>query len=239
MKRSSATALKTGAPPRLGYKFLALLPLAGLASGVLTSILLGSPRVAPFAGIIFGGLVGGWLSRAKALRNEEWALLTVIAGADFFLSVCAVVFAGVALGYPFGVRSEMGRAEPVAAATFFGALLGGLVLIATLHLIRREAGGRPVLLKAVVGAVCGGALELLGAALAPSLGNAFAGAVEWAHFATERNSLYGNPNFVYSVLLVWQTGMALVLGLTLLRHDPRTQDISARQESAWTKKEPE
>lgn len=227
MKPSSVTLPKNSAPPRLDYKALALLPLAGLASGILTSILLGLPRVELFAGIIFGGLVGGWLSRAKALRSEEWAWFTVVATADFFLSLCAVVFAGVALGFPFGTRSPVGWAEPVSGASFCGGSFGGLVLLASLPLIRREARGGSVILKAVVGAVCGGAFEALGAALAPSVGNAFAGLVESAHFATERNPLYGNPNFVYSVLLIWQTGMAALTALTLLRYDAATENTAA------------
>lgn len=237
MIQSSVTLPKNTPPSHVDYKALALLPLAGLASGILTSILLGLPRVELFAGIIFGGLVGGWLSRAKALRSEEWAWFTVVATADFVLSLCAVVFAGVALGFPFGTRSPVGWAEPVSAASFCGGSFGGLVLLASLPLIRREARGGSVIFKAVVGAVCGGALEILGAALAPSLGSVFVGLVHWVHLPTETNGQYGDPNFVYSVLLVWQTGMAALAALTLLRYNVATGNTAASPK--WFSGEPD
>jgi hypothetical protein len=175
---------------------------------------------------LFSVPLSGGLARAKALTKEGWARFTVAATGTLFLSACAAILAQLILGHPMGIPSETGRAETTPAALFVGGCFGGLLLLGTLSLIRREPRVSTIVLRGAVGALCGGLLARLGAALTSSLGSWFANLLDGWHLAARGDLLYGNSDFVYAVFTVWQTGMAAVIALMLFRHRSEPEETA-------------
>lgn len=223
-------------PHHPNYTLMALAPAVGLFSAILTIIMMKFRPMPPFAGIIFGGLIGGWLVIAKALSKRGCAWFALVATGTLPLSACAALLSQLLLGHPMGIPSETGRAETMPAALFVGGLFGGLILLGALSLIRREPDTGTVISRGVIGALLGGALATLGAALAPSLGARLWGLLHVGHLAAVTDLLYGEASFVYSLFVVWQTGMAAVIGLMLLRYGPEPEQTAAIPD--WLQRRP-
>lgn len=213
-------------PPRADRKLMVLLPLVGFASGILTVILMRLRAVPPFAGMVFGAAIGGWLVWAKALTREGWAWFTLVATGALFFSACAAILAQVVLGHPLGIPSDTGRAETMPGALFVGGFVGGLLLLGALSLIPSEPRTGTMTLRGVIGALCGGLLGKLGAALTPSLGIWLWNLLHTVHLAAVGDLVYGDANFVCSLFVVWQTGIATVIGLMLLRYQGESESTA-------------
>lgn len=103
--------------------------------------------------------------------------------------------------------------EHEASIVFVGAgVLGGLLLIGgTICVARPGLSGVGVVVSVISGTLCGGLLARLGQVLGPSVGFAvmkMLAPLPWFPVAYEYQDFY-------AILLLWQTGMALLLGVLL------------------------
>jgi hypothetical protein len=216
------------------------LPLAGFISGVLSICVMSDQLPSPYVmGGIFGVVVGGFLVKAKALRNEGWAWLVIATTAAQFIALfSAYLFQLYFAVVPDEKRWNMGHGEvPVLSSLVFGGLVGGFVLIATvgtIFLIRKGIDLGTVIFTALLGAMCGGGLAAVGYALGPSFGSALWRILKTNHltgraYAPDTLMDFGQANVAYSLYLVWQTGMAFVIALMLRKRKPlREWDGSPR-----------
>jgi hypothetical protein len=204
---------------------LAFLPLVGFASGILTVILVGVGPLFLFAGVVFGAVVAGYLVKVRVLRTEDWAWVTVASGAAYFVSLFAAIKFQAALPGPGPVQPVTGQPEAMPSSLFLAGLIGGLLVVGTLLWLRREMGPGRVMIGSLIGALTGGALGVLGGRLAPSFGTAVWRILHAFRMAGDTYRPddplgYGAANFDCSLFVVWQKGMALVIGLVLRQREP-------------------
>lgn len=204
-------------------RLIVWLPVAGLTSGVICSAIM-FVGVSPYLyGLIFGALVGGCLRMARVLGNREWAWLVL--ASEF--GACASVYGG-AVAQMFLVKGYPGFDSPI-TYSIAGAIGGTFVFAGVFWPFRRSRGHRlSAVLKIMCGMICAGALGVAGRALADPLGTALwhlLHAVNLTGYKPDPTDegMFGPANLVYSLFVVWQTGMGLVLALLLWR-DPRVSD---------------
>jgi hypothetical protein len=203
------------------YNFPASMLVVGFICGMLTICLAAFQGWVLVAGLLYGALVGAALVRARVLRNEVWAWFTLAAIAAYFLS--PVLAGGVQLLIQMNPEQERNLSHaPLPLALAAGGAFGGLVLIGTLSLVRHETKLAAFAARLLVGGVAGGALGVLGWQLSSSLGTALWQLLHAFHLtgsmARPQDQLeYGDANFVYSLHVVWETGMAFVMALIVRR----------------------
>jgi hypothetical protein len=236
---------------RSRFRSVVYLTLAGLLSSLLT---VGSPHffLAIFGmfsvGMIFGSVLASCFCLCFGVRSP-WKLggFVITSIVAYLLALFSIgpspfgflafpftypaVFIAKALGFGHAPRGE------VAPVLLFGpgALGAFLVLTAGLFAISSQKRGRwSLLLKALIGSLVGGLLGAIGYALGPSLGfvlweflHAWGGPISSAHY--QQVIAGGEANFD-SVFLLWQTGVALLLGL-LWWHGEARVEVSGAGES--------
>jgi hypothetical protein len=210
-----------------GNRLTWLLPLAGLLSGLLTSLLLLPNGDAPFAGIFFGLSLAGALALSGILDSISKGVgLTVVTTvaywcADFVAFAVQLHFRQIV---PVAERWDMGTSEPGSAgALFVGGLVGGLIVFGALVLLFRPGVSKGALaVNCLFGALLGGGLAVSGWALRSSVGagvwrlfHAFHLTHSWEQsprqwFHGEYD--YGESSRMYSLFVVWQTGVAAAAG---------------------------
>jgi len=207
------------------YKLVLLLGIAGLTSALLDICLAYSPAVRYHFALLPGTLFGGTLSACFALCGyfrRIWNMLAIPATTTLAYYVSFLAGGAVEFYSPFGAP-EHEAANVSAAALFAGGVSGALLILGVVSLF---LGSEVTLLCRVTRALyrspLGGVLGMVGWALGPSLGMALWSA---AHFIgltvpteTFQNALYGQTSRVYSLWVVWQTGLGILLGL-LVSHD--------------------
>lgn len=208
-------------------KLTLLLTMAGFLSGLVSISLMTVPPALLFFGLIFGALVGGCLKSGKVLQREGWAWFAVAAAGAQLLS--PYLAGGVQMLLP--VPPEQARGGPITPlplALFVGGLFGAGLIMGTLFWLRRDSGVGRAAGRTIIGALAGGGLGVLGLFSARWLGAGLWYLLHALHInrgirgpISPRDQLYwGEADFVYSLYLVWQTGMGLVIGLLLWNYRP-------------------
>jgi hypothetical protein len=207
-----------------------LLPLSGLVSGLVTSVLIRGSEQSMLNGIVFALFLTGCLG-ILGILHSYWkaATLIVITTAAYF---CAYYVAfGLQLQHPDIVRKAeqgyMGSREPASPiALFVGGLVGGFIVFGALMILFRPGksfGG--LVLKVLVGTVLSGILGVVGWTLRSSVGAGVWHAFHIFHL-TPPSELspreyyhdefdYGETTRMYSVYVVWQTGVAAAAAVML------------------------
>lgn len=222
-----------------GKKIVMLLALSGLLSGLLTCVYLPPDReeAGLYCGVLFGfffavplaisGILGtGIISNLLRVLG----LIAISAAAYLLASFIAI---GIQMGFPQIVPSnerwDMSTEEPASAtALFIGGLIGGLIVFTGLvFLSRSEANKGTHARKIILGTLLGGVLALIGWALRSSIGastwhllHSFGLTPAWE--LSPRQPFHGHYDIgqrsrMYSLYIVWQTGVAAAAGF-MFRH---------------------
>jgi hypothetical protein len=212
-----------------------LLGFAGFFSALLT--VCAPPMPQGIRDLLPGTLFGVSLSLCLWGRNmlrSVWKTLIIVAGSSIVLFCSALAGAGIEYFSPWSPIRDPGKgfSELSAAALFVGGTIGAFLLLTTVLLL---VGSRIPLARVLFRALCwspvGGLLGVVGWNLGPSLG-----AVLWSLQHTLGLSgsndgldaaLAQGRAGVDSLLLVWQTGMGLLIGL-LLASDSLGRDTAQR-----------
>jgi len=195
-----------------------------------------------FSGVVFGLFLAGCLALSKILDNLWRAVrLIAVATAAYFFSTLTAFAVQLCFPeiVPRGEQWSMGTREPASAvALFVGGLVGGfLVFGEVIFLFCPEISKGLLARKAFQWALLGGILGVAGWALRSSVGaatwNLFhvlgltpsgeASAREW--FGDRYD--YGETSRMYSLYVVWQTGVAIAVGIMLRGYglDSRTKEL--------------
>jgi hypothetical protein len=206
---------------RARFKFVALLSLYGLLSGLITAAL-----VFPFGrngsgvlGGVFGAIMAVVLVGCGMLR-ALWKiiLLPSVTAATFYFSFML----GGPLGVGLSMRSTMSEAPTITPLAMFpGGVIGGFIVLAAITiLVRPNVGFGTLAVKTVIGSLVGGILGVIGWSLGPSLGMEIWSGVHYLGLTAPAETFWvardSDTIHAYSLFVVWQTGMALVLAITLL-----------------------
>jgi hypothetical protein len=183
-----------------------------------------------FNGIVFALFLTGCLGILGILHSywKAAALIVITTAAYCFADYVAF---GLQLQHPDIVRQaergDMGSAEPASAiALFVGGLVGGFIVFSALMILFRPGksfGG--LLLKVLVGTVLSGILGVLGWALRSCVGSGVWHVFHIFHLTppwelSPRYSYHGELDYgettrMYSVYVVWQTGVAAAAAVML------------------------
>lgn len=199
-------------------RIVSALLLAGLLSALITIVLFWiSPFLVP--GLVFGVVVASFVGKLGVFTQRQAGWFTAVA----MLSHAAAHYLVFALQPRFAVSMGNPDADPP-FAFLAGGLLGGFLVVGALPLILdRRAGKRAVVVGAlpwaIGGAALGGGLAVTGILFGPTLG---AGVVELFR-VLHLLPFHGNvrmrpPDDWYSLYLIWQIGIALMLGIIVRRY---------------------
>jgi hypothetical protein len=213
------------------YKFVAVLSSAGFLSGLITAaVVFPSGKDGVF---IWGGVFGVSMAIALAVCGVLpglWKafLFPVAAAVAFFLSWFA---AGLV---DYGLSAEhfsMSTTTFYLIGMFAGGIVGGFTVLGMISiLVHPKLGIRTLAVKAVTGSLVGGILGVIGWLLGPSLGMAIWSGVHGLGLTAPTETFQSaltETCHLYSLFVVWQTGMALVLAIMLGPYNARTRDVSS------------
>lgn len=219
---------------RRGYKLTVLLSLAGFLSGLITicADYPVGPGLQLFLGIPLGVLVSAGLRIVRGELNA-WtvAKFTLVTGIAYPLSgLLAGAFQFWFLPLPpCSVGPCMGQSL---AAIFLGGAIGGFLVIgAGMYLFESTTKWR-ALSVAFLCSPIGGALGVFGWALASSLGVALWSFVHALYLTAPTETIQnaaGETSHVIALTVVWQTGMAFVLGVLLWRYEAKLRSRELEQ----------
>ena len=193
-----------------GRNLLVTLPVAAFFTSLFFLCLLPAfPRALFLLGMCLGIVVGRILANANVLRGN-WAWIVVAWVAAQVLSMLVVGIVQLFSSDPAAAGwSNPPPLSPVALAA--GGLMGALPIVGVLSLLRRTRFAF-IIAQALLGMACGGILAVVGWTLTPSLGTSL------CQLLGPRNAIFGPrlpANLLFSMHLVWPTGMALVTALTV------------------------
>jgi hypothetical protein len=203
-----------------GYKLPLVLAACGFLSGMLTCALIPSGQQGPglYCGIVFGSFLAIPLAMSRILDWGKALALIALSTAAYFLAYIAAFWMQSTFPQivPSSELGNMGTNEPASAiALFVGGLVGGFLVFAGVILLSRpeiSKGARAP--KIVQGTLLGGALGIVGWAL-----RSFIGAAIWHVFhavglapSWELSPDYSQISRMYSLYVVWQTGVAAGVG---------------------------
>lgn len=204
------------------WRLTLLLALTGLLAALVSISLaypLGRLHLDFLPGTLFGALVSGCLAYCRVLRNPYRIIGFAVAStlADYL----SIMVAGeVELRSSIGEGASQEYATISKMALFAGGFVGAFVIVAAfLKLVGSKIAWKHLLLVALAGSAVGGVLGVIGWVLGPFLGM---GLWRVAHSMgltspteTFQNALLGQTCRVYSLWIVWQTGVGLLLGFAL------------------------
>lgn len=205
---------------------LVVLTAVGFVSGLLTGVVSyasGSFEFVRPVGGLFGLLVSACLA-AFGVFTGLWQLVrfSVVAIVSFLLAFLVSVAVQMPLNAIIDIvnpYSHPPAGNPI--ALFVGGGVGGfLIFIDFFYEI--GARGSHLVRRAFFWCLLSGGLGSLGWALGPSLGMRLWSLGRSAHLVasmeTRQNALTGGAANILSLYLIWQTGTAFLLGLTLYRY---------------------
>jgi hypothetical protein len=223
----------------VGNKLLVLLTLGGLISGLLTCALMspGQDEAGLYCGVVFGTFLSvpltilGILDSGILYTLLKALGLIVVSTAAYYLAFFTAFVTQLSFRQivPSGEQWNMGTNEPASAiGLFVGGLVGGfLVFAGVMYLSRHEISKGARARKIIQGTILGGALGIAGWALRSSIGVAiwnllhtFGLTPSWElspRLWFGNNYDYGERSRMYSLYVVWQTGVAAAAGF-MLRH---------------------
>jgi hypothetical protein len=125
---------------------------------------------------------------------------------------------------------------PSPIALFVGGVLGGFLILSEAVFLPRIETKKRAFKLALLWSLLGGAAAAVGWELGPTLGAALLSLVHALHF----DSLTNLPGDVlngaditrssFSLYVVWQTGMAFLLGVLLRRYEPKPRSKELEQQ---------
>lgn len=224
---------------QLSKKSVAFFGLSGLTSGLITSILIGpnGQEARLSLGAVFGLFLVFCLSAPFFIDSPfktigKGVIMILSTTGTYFLSVYAAM--SLQLGFPGIVPTEerwsMGTNEPASAvALLVGGVIGGfLVFSAAFLLFGPRIRKNDLVRSALLGAAIGGVLGFAGWALRSSFGVAVWYLLHAFHltpaledsprqwFGSEYD--YRETTRMFSLYVVWQTGISTALGIMLQAH---------------------
>jgi hypothetical protein len=220
--------------PMRGIRFVALLSLAGLTSGVLTVALPGVQGMGfgeLDASINFGAIIAFCFARTGVTRSS-WRLLCF-----FALAPCALIIS--IFSAEIIEMGEGGTTDIIHPLTLFvGGMLGGFLILGGAHVLSQsKMGFRAITWKALRWSILTGAMAPIAWVLGPSLGIALSvvfRALGFAYDSRTFSALYsGPPSQLFALFVVWQTAMGFALGMSL-RKMRETEETSSLQELKLT-----
>jgi hypothetical protein len=190
-------------------------PYTADSGGISTFGLFGSP----LASVIFGLVVSVYVQAYKNLRSVGRVLGFI--GASIVADIAAFVAGwdsyAAFLNRQFKV---IGVDAPQAASLVAGGFVGAAILfIAFRFLLSVNRGWPRFFLGLLICSVTGSSLAILGWGLAPSLGAVLWRTLNLIHLDASTAKIAQESNYAafYSLYVVWQSGMAVLLGVLLPR----------------------
>jgi hypothetical protein len=235
---------------RSRFRSVVYLTLAGLLSSLLTVWSLRSLGIYDMFGVgmIFGIVLACCFCLCFGVRSPwklgGFVITSVVAYPVALFSIGPAPFGFLALPFTYpavfivkALGLSHARQGQIYPATLFGPGVVGAVLVLAAGLFaissQKQSSAR-IMLKAFIGALVAGVLGAVGYASGQSLGlilwkviHAPGGPVSYNTYQTALAS--GDPNF-YSMYVMWQMGVALVLGL-LWWHGEAAVEVSGAGES--------
>ena len=213
--------------------------VAGLIAGILTIVGPSSiPRWGPliyagalfgiFLGDIFGVFIAVYLSLVVASRSLLRVIGFIFASTfAYILAYYTTMFSADFIGFSNTPGPDYGQlsAAPV-SAFFLGGTVGAFVVVlaALLHFPVGATLSR-IFGKALLWSLWGGILGALGWASGPLLGGIVLRALGKEAVISSPGD--GGTDYYYAIILVWQAGMGLVLGIVFTREKKRlTSQVS-------------
>lgn len=215
---------------RINYPLLIVLLCAGLLSGLVTTRLLYPALQSAIELLLLSTIFGFFLAACFGI----FGVMRDIRGMAIFIGGSILAYSlAVATGSISGVLSQFGSAvfysmlnrsrplEPLvySADLFVGGFVGAFVILMVLfHVVVSEVQRRRRAATAAYWSLAGGALAVIGWKLGPSLGMALWSGLHARGVTPSTETALnaaGQPSHELSLYLVWQTGMALILGLAL------------------------
>jgi hypothetical protein len=199
-----------------------------------------APR-SPSSDLLVGTFFGGTLSACLWLRkylNAFWKMLAITAATSIAIPVSALLAAYLELISPYPFHEIGTRLSVMSSASLFiGGMLGALLILSTvLSLVDSGTPWTRILAKSLGWSPVGGALGIVGYNLGPWLGlvlwtlkHSLVHAIPGDKF--EYALARGEPAMI-SLLLLWFSGMGVLLGLALDSQQTETLDDSQHHESS-------
>lgn len=193
-----------------GQKIVWLLSFAGFVSGLATILILWFWTIA-FPGLVFGLVVAAFFGKLRIFTERQAGWFIAVSALTHIISFCLVN------------RLALSNPDDASLLEFIaGGVLGGFLVVGAFPLIldkrtKRRAAIISAIPWSIGGAVLGGALAVIGVLLGPSLGSGIFDTLQALHLLP----FHGNgwlPSDWYSLYLVWQTGIASVLGIIAHRY---------------------
>lgn len=203
------------------FGFVVLMSVVGLASGVLTAAL-SDGHFSYGLGVPFGAIMAFSLA-ITGIVPGLWraAFLFALIACTFVVSVMSAAEAEL------GIRKLLMivRETDYPSSFFVGGMVGGfIVMVGVLFLAEPKRRFVALLRKALPWALFAGTLAPIAWTLGPSLGVWVWSGLHAVGLTTPTNTLqnvlygetgYGAPNRLFALFVLWQTGMAFALGITL------------------------
>lgn len=210
--------MKTSAFGLKNRRIIPTLLVAGLVSAVITILFLWHSIFLIFSGFVFGLIITTCLGKLGIFTQRQSGWFIAVAAAAHFFSFYLVLF----LQEPFAPVGNPSADSPL--AFLVGGVLGGFLVVGALPLILNMRTRKSGVLSsaftwAVVGAALGGGLAVIGIVLGPSLGAGMLYSLRVLHLVPFHGDVRAlPPKDWYSLYLVWQTGIALMLGIVVRRY---------------------
>lgn len=167
-------------------------------------------------GFLFGLFVCGSLALIRVLTSIRRAIVLIaVTTISYPLSILVTGVIQLVLSQHSSMRD---RPDISGIALFAGGFVGAFLVIGViLLLIPLQTGKRSVLVRSLCWPLLGGILGVIGWDLGASLGISLWSIAHHLHLTANGearlNALHGDTSHQFSLWLVWQTGMAVVLAL--------------------------
>jgi hypothetical protein len=213
-----------------GSSLAMVLLLAGLLSGLTTAGLAYPCRQVGVYGIgsVFGAIMGIALAKTKMLQGSWKAVLLIVpAAAAYCLSFATTGVAEFCLALAKFPGTQSPAPTVSSVALFAGGMVGGFIVLAVFSMLVHypDVAIETLAVKSLSWSPLGGFLGVIGWELGPLLGMVVWSGVHSVGLTdpteTYQNALLSDKCHLFSLWVIWQTGMALVLAIMLQRASPR------------------
>lgn len=225
--------MKAKPDPAATIAILALLGLVSALLSIFVPALLTAPRsplfvgssLGVFPGDVFGAVIAVYFLTYAGVRSVAKAIGLVVASTfAYFVAWLSGMFLGMFASGAMGIQSNWDtdsaelRPDMVAPVLVAGVLGAFLVLTAVLRLYSAETSWRRVMSKSLPWSLVGGLLALVGWGLGPSLGVLVWSSLNSYQLGPNEDIGYAARSMnlnQYSANIIWQTGIGMILGITL------------------------
>lgn len=201
-----------------GFRLATGFLIVGFVSGLLSAWLI---SLGYLLGVVFGSVIAAYLAASGFLRNTWKVILTVCASAVAY-ALALLTTALSEILYRLLSRPQTSHTETAVSliALFIGGIAGACLLLGiVMQVLHPEVKGKRLTVKVLPYSLVGGVLGIIGWALGPSLSAGLRFFLHTSGFVTPtgrlQGALYQETSNWYSLLIVWQTGIAFTLGIIL------------------------